>query len=108
MPSLLSSLGALSSFGRFLARVVGAVPLTRDEDPEAAALVRRADDAYRAGRRDDARRLYREALQRRRDDLAALRGLRTRAVDAGSWGEALSLEGRIIGQAPAGERAREA
>jgi lipopolysaccharide biosynthesis regulator YciM len=108
MSRLLASLGALRSLGRLLARVVGAVPLTRDEDPETTALVHRADEASRSGRRDEARRLYREALARQRNDLAALRGLRALASDAGSWPEALALEERIMAQAPASERAREA
>jgi lipopolysaccharide biosynthesis regulator YciM len=108
MASLLSSLGALSSLGRLLARVVGAAPLAGEEDPEATALVHRADEAYRGGRREEARRFYREALQRQRHDLAALRGLRTLAADVGSWAEALGLEERIVAQVPASERAGEA
>jgi lipopolysaccharide biosynthesis regulator YciM len=108
MPSLLSSLSAVSSVGRLLARVIGVVPLLPEEDAETRALAGRADEALRGGRRDEARRLYREVLERRRNDLTALRGLRTLAADAGSWPEALGLEERIVAQAPASERAREA
>lgn len=107
MSALLSSLNLLTSVGRSLARVIGAVSLTRPEDPEITALVRRAEEAMRTGRRDEARRLYREALDRRKTDLPALRGLRGVAADSGTWHEALGLQERIMAQAPSGDRTRE-
>ena len=108
MRSLIPSLGALTSFGRMLGRLLGAVPLAPAEDPETAALVRQADEAYAAGRPEDARRFYRQALERRRSDPAALRGLRRLAVDAKAWADALGLQERILSAMPAAERAREA
>jgi tetratricopeptide (TPR) repeat protein len=99
MPSLTASLGVLSAAGRLLARVIGAAPLSRTPDPEAAALVREGDEAYRAGNREHARRCYLEALGRRKSDLGALRGLRAVAVDAGAWTEALGFAERALAMA---------
>jgi lipopolysaccharide biosynthesis regulator YciM len=107
MPALLSSLNALASVGRLLARVVGAAPLTHPASAEVAELVRRAGEADRAGRRDEAARLYREALGHRRNDVTALRGLRDLAIDTRSWREALDVAERLVAQVPTGERARE-
>ncbi|HSE93295.1 MAG TPA: tetratricopeptide repeat protein [Methylomirabilota bacterium] len=101
------SLSFLTVAGRFLARIVGAAPLTGAEDPEASALVHRGDEAYRAGRRDEARRCYLDALGRRKHDVDALRGLRTLAIDAGSWPEALGFAERVVAAAPAAARAAE-
>lgn len=98
----------LASLGRALGRLLGASPLARAEDSEGAALVRQGDEAYSAGRREEARRLFREALERRRHDPGALRGLRRLAVDAGSWPEALSLAERVMAAVPANEKSREA
>lgn len=108
MPSLIPSLRLVMSLGRALLRIVGAAPLMPADDPEVAALVREGDEAYRAGRREDARRLYRQALTRRKSDLGALRGLRNVAADGGAWAEALGLEERVVASLSAGERAREA
>lgn len=108
MPSLMSSLRLLSTAGRFLARVAGAVPLAGGDDPEAAALVRRGDEAYRGGRREEARRCYLDALGHRRHDVDALRGLRTLAIDAGAWPEALGFAERALAATPAAARARDA
>ncbi len=108
MPSLMSSLNFLSVAGRLLARVLGAAPLTRPTDPEATALVHRGDEAYRAGRREEARRCYLDALGRRKHDVDALRGLRALSVDAGAWPEALGFAERALAAAPAGARAPEA
>jgi lipopolysaccharide biosynthesis regulator YciM len=108
MPSLIPSLSLVTSVARALLRILGAAPLTPSDDPEVAELVRQGDEAYRAGRRDDARRLYRQALTRRKNDLDALRGLRNLAVDGAAWPEALGLEERIVALVPAAERPREA
>jgi len=107
MPALLSSLNALASVGRLLARVVGAAPLTRAANSEVAELVRRAGEADRAGRRDEAARLYRQALGHHKNEVTALRGLRDLAIDTRSWREALDVAERLVAQVPAGERPRE-
>jgi lipopolysaccharide biosynthesis regulator YciM len=107
MRELISSLGALAPVGRVLGRVLGAWAPVRGEDPEVAAMVRRGDEACDGGRRDEARRLYRQALDRRRNDPGALRGLRRLAVDAGSWSEALGFQERLLSVVPALDRPRE-
>jgi lipopolysaccharide biosynthesis regulator YciM len=108
MPSVLSSLRLLSAVGRLLARVIGAAPLGAPEDPEVTALARRAEEARRTGRREEARRLYRQVLDRRKNDMTALRGLRDVAVESAAWTEALGLQERILGAASPDERSREA
>jgi lipopolysaccharide biosynthesis regulator YciM len=107
MSALLSSLNALASVGRLLGRVVGAAPLTRVADSEVADLLRRAGEALRAGRRDEAARWYRQALEHRKYDVTALRGLRDLALDTHAWRDALEYAERLVAQVPAGERARE-
>jgi tetratricopeptide (TPR) repeat protein len=107
MPALLSSLNALASFGRLIARAVGAAPLTSAASAEIAELLRRAGEADRAGRRDEAAHLYRQVLGHRRNDVTALRGLRDLAIDRRGWRDALDLAERLVAQVPAGERARE-
>ena len=84
MPSLIGSLRAALTVGRLLDRLVGALPLTGTRHPEAAALVRRGDDARRAGRVEEARQLYRQALDRARWAVGALRGQREWAGQAGA------------------------
>ncbi|HSF02086.1 MAG TPA: tetratricopeptide repeat protein [Solirubrobacterales bacterium] len=108
MPVLLSSLNALASVGRLIGRAIGAVPLTRAASAEVAELLRRAGEADRAGRRDEAAHLFRQVLGHRRNDVTALRRLRDLAIDTRSWREALDLAERLVAQVPAGERAREA
>jgi lipopolysaccharide biosynthesis regulator YciM len=107
MPALPSSLNALASVGRLLARVVGLEPLTPAATAEVAELIRRADDANRAGRRDEAAHLYRQALTHNRNEAAALRGLRDLAIEMRRWREALELAERLVAQVPAAERPRE-
>lgn len=106
MSSLTSSLRLLSAASRLLGRLVGPSRLVR-EDPEAAALVRQGDEAYRAGNRDRAQRHYRDALARRKNDVGALQGLRALAVDAGAWTEALGFAERALATAGV-DRQREA
>lgn len=108
MSSVLSSLRVLSTVGRLVARVIGAAPLGLPDDPEVTALTRRAEDARRMGRREEARRLYRQILDRRKNDPTALRGLRDVAVETAAWSEALGLQERVLAAAAASERAREA
>jgi lipopolysaccharide biosynthesis regulator YciM len=104
MPSLIVSVRALAALGRMVARILGAAPLAPPVDPAVAELVRRGDDAVRLGRPEDARRLYREALERDRHHVAALRGLRDLAVNAGDWREALDAAERLVGAVPGPER----
>src|SRR5262245_37571624 len=98
MSALLSSLNALASAGRLLARVVGAAPLTRVADTEVADLLRRAGEALRAGRRDEAARWYRQALEHRKHDVTALRGLRDLAIETHTWRDALEYAERLVAQ----------
>jgi lipopolysaccharide biosynthesis regulator YciM len=107
MPSLIGSLRTALTLGRLAARLAGAWPLRRPGHPEAAALVRRADEARRGGRVEEARQLYRQALDRARWDLGALRGLRDLAVQAGAWPEALALQERVVTVVGSAERAAE-
>lgn len=108
MPSLIGSLRAALALGRLLGRLVGALPLAGGGHPEAAALVRRGDEARRAGRPEEARQLYRQALDRARHEPGALRGLRDLAVQSGAWAEALALQERVLTVAGAAERRAEA
>lgn len=107
MPVRLSSLNALASVGRLLARVVGAAPLTPAATAEVAELNRRAGEASRAGRREEAAQLYRQVLIHHRNDVTALRGLRDLAIEMRRWREALDVAERLVAQVPPGERARE-
>ncbi|MGH7279862.1 MAG: tetratricopeptide repeat protein [Candidatus Rokuibacteriota bacterium] len=77
------------------------------DDPEANALLRQAEDARRAGHREEAASLYRAILQSRRAHLAALRGLRDVTVEARHWEEALGTQQRVLTLVSPTERARE-
>jgi tetratricopeptide (TPR) repeat protein len=88
-----ASARALFSLTRALARVLGA-PSAPPDDPEVTAILREADEARRAGRRDDARRSFRRALERRKHEPTALRGLRDLAIEGGAWREALEFAER--------------
>jgi lipopolysaccharide biosynthesis regulator YciM len=107
MSAFFSSLNVLASAGRLLARVVGVAPLTQVSHTEVAELIRRAGEARRAGRRDDATRWYREALEHRKYDVTALRGLRDLALETQAWRDALDYAERLVAQVPAAERPRE-
>ena len=107
MALLTRPLRTLLALGRLAARLLPSTTGPAVTDPEVARLVRQGDEAYRAGRREEARRAYREAYERRRGDLGALRGLRTLALDAGAWREALTLQQRLVALAPPAERAAE-
>src|SRR5881409_1553795 len=97
MSSLITSLRTITFVGRVLGRVLGALPLTPNDDPEASALVGAAEDAWHAGRHEEARRLFRQAVERRKNDVRALRGLRDLTVEMEAWLEALGVEERLIG-----------
>ncbi|HYB43441.1 MAG TPA: tetratricopeptide repeat protein [Candidatus Methylomirabilis sp.] len=66
-----------------------------------------ADVYHGLGRLDDASDTYQRVLQRDRDHLTALRGLRAVAVEGGDWERALEAEERLIRVIPAGERGAE-
>ncbi|HEY3067567.1 MAG TPA: tetratricopeptide repeat protein [Methylomirabilota bacterium] len=101
------SLTWLARGWRLLEEFLGSPPDIAGEDPETAALLRRADDARRAGRRDEAAALYRDVLRRRRGDVAALRGLRDALVETRQWREALAIQQRLLAVVSPAERARE-
>lgn len=107
MPSLTTSLRTITFVGRVLGRVLGALPLTPNDDPEASALVGAAEDAWHAGRHEEARRLFRQAVERRKNDVRALRGLRDLTVEMEAWLEALGVEERLIGIVAGAERSAE-
>lgn len=79
--------------------------LRGDERPE--TLLAAADGYRRAGRPDDAMAMYRRVLERDRDHLTALRGLRDVAAGRERWAEALEVQERLVQQAPQEDRAGE-
>lgn len=79
--------------------------LRAEERPE--TLVAAADGYHRAGRPDDAIAMYRLVLQRDRDHVTALRGLRGLAVELGRWAEALEAQERVVQLAAPEEQAEE-
>lgn len=101
------SVRLLTTVGRALARLVGAAPLAPADRGEATSLIRRATEAHRAGHRDEARRLFRQALALSKHETTALAGLRDIAAELGAWEEALALQERLLGLVPAGARPRE-
>jgi len=84
----------------------GRTPAEADDSPT-AELVRRAHEARRLGRGDEAATIFRQILQNRRDHLAALRGLRELAAEGGRWREALDAQQRILGAIGSTERSPE-
>ncbi len=116
--SLLGSLRVLVSVAREGRRALRALGVSTKpsrvdgasvppSNPETADLLRRADDAGRAKRRDEAAVLYREVLHRDRHDVRALRALRDLSVERRQWTEALGFEQRLAAAAPSTERAGE-
>jgi tetratricopeptide (TPR) repeat protein len=109
MPPLIRTARALASALGALNRLLGA---PRAEpggaDPRVEAVMGMAADARAEGRYADAASFYRQALQRSRYHLPALRGLRDLAVDARRWEDALEPERRLLALVPAVERPREA
>jgi lipopolysaccharide biosynthesis regulator YciM len=77
------------------------------DDPQIADVLRRAREAHHAGRRDEARTLYRHVVETHRDHVDGLRGLRDLALDGGDLVEALRLQERVIGLASVADRATE-
>jgi tetratricopeptide (TPR) repeat protein len=118
-PSPISgALRSLAGLVRDLGRIVAAVPVdwasllrTRPavptDDPETRDLLRRADEAGAAGRREEAAALYRAVRARHPRHVAALRALRDLAVDAERWREALDAQEAVLDAVPANARAAE-
>ena len=82
--SLLSLGLSLKSFFK-----VGAGRRAEADDSSTVELLQRAQEARRLGRTDEAATHLRQILQKRRDHLGALRGLRDLAAESGRWREAL-------------------
>lgn len=96
--TLLASLRTLVSVGLGLRRLfAGGAAAPAQDDPQTLELLRHADEARAAGRREEAGTLYRQILQTRRGHLRALHGLRDLAVEAGQWREVLDLQHGILG-----------
>jgi lipopolysaccharide biosynthesis regulator YciM len=76
-------------------------------EERATTLLAVADDYRRLGRPDDAVGTYRRVLDRDREHLGALRGLRDVAAQRGRWAEALEAEERLIRTVPRDDRSAE-
>jgi tetratricopeptide (TPR) repeat protein len=101
-------LGRLASLGRDLGRLLG-VPRPSDADPgQTDEWLRSAETAREQGRHEPAFDLYRQVVQRRGADPAALRGLRVSALALGRYAVAVDAQQRLLAAAAPGERAREA
>lgn len=107
--TLLGPLRTLVSVGLGLKRLLDlrGTPAPGADDARTVELLRRADEARRASRREEAGTLYRQILQARRNHLGALHGLRDLAVEAGQWAQALEAQQRIVGVVGAPERSPE-
>jgi len=106
LPDTVRSLLALGLTLKNLFTVGGRRPVVAD-DSSTLELLRRAEEARRLGRDDEAATTYRQILQTRRDHLGALRGLRELAVEGGRWREALDAQQRILGAVGSTERSPE-
>ena len=82
------------------------IPAGEDDAPT-TDLLRRAREARRVGRRDEAGTHLRLILQTHRNHLGALRGLRDLSVETGRWPEALDAQKRVIGAVGSTERSPE-
>ena len=102
-----ASLSALLTLGRQLAERLRGRPAVQagDDDPQARDAMRRAGEARRGGRLDEARTLYRYVLQRWPHHADALRTLRDLAIDERNWDEAIALQERLLEIAPPADRA---
>ena len=103
------SLRSLLSLGLTLKSFfnLGATPRSDADDAPTSELLRRAQEARRLGRHDEAGTLLRLLLQTHRDHLGALRGLRDLAVEAERWREALDVQQRVLGAVGSTERSPE-
>ncbi len=95
----LASLRTLVSVGLALRRLLalGRPAARGEDDAQTVGLLGRADEARKAGRREEAGTLYRQILQFHRSHLGALRGLRDLVVEGAQWAQALDAQQRIIG-----------
>jgi lipopolysaccharide biosynthesis regulator YciM len=95
------------SLGLALRRLLDRPTPSPEDDTQTVDLLRRAQEARRSGRREEAGTLFRLVLQTHRAHLGALRGLREIAVEVGRWSEALDAQKRIIGAIGSTERSPE-
>ena len=104
-----ASLSTLLTLGRQLAERLRGRPAVRagEDDPQARDAMRRASEARRAGRLEEARTLYRYVLQRWPHHAEALRTLRDLAIDERNWDDAIALQERLLEIAPPADRAAE-
>src|SRR5207249_1483325 len=86
---------------------VGAGHRAEADDSRTVELLQRVQEARRLGRNDEAATHFGQVLQRRRDHLGALRGLRDLAAEAGRWREALDAQQRVLGAVGSTERSPE-
>jgi lipopolysaccharide biosynthesis regulator YciM len=106
-PALDPVLSLLRRLGPWLGRSRTTAVSTGQGDPQAADALRRAQEARRGGRLDEARTLYRYLLQRWPHHAEALRGLRDFAIADRDWDEAVAIQQRLLGVAAPAERAVE-
>jgi lipopolysaccharide biosynthesis regulator YciM len=109
-PTLGSPLPTLAALARRALRAVGferPAP-TGERDPQAVDGMRRAQEARRAGRLEEARTLFRHVAQRWPGHLGALHELRDLAVEARQWDDAIAVQHQIMALAPRADRAAEA
>ena len=106
---MMPSFRTLVSLGRQLGRFFVARDPTAagEDDPQAVDAVRRAREAYRQRRSDEAATLYRYVLQRWPQHADALRGLRDLAIDARDWDEAVAIQQKLLAVARPADRAVE-
>jgi len=76
-------------------------------EERAETLLAVAEDYRRLGRPDDVIATYRRLLERDREHLTALRGLRAAAAEHGRWAEALEAQERLLRAAPREDRPAE-
>ena len=107
--TLPASVRSLLSLGLTLKSwlATGAGRRTEADDSPTIELLQRAQEGRRLGRNDEAATLYRQILQRRREHLGALRGLRDLAAEGDRWREALDAQQRVLGAVGSTERSPE-
>lgn len=96
-------LDLLASLGRML----GTSRRPEADSPEIQQWLREAEAARHGGRPDEASALYRRVLAERGSHPEALRGLRQVAASAGRYGDAISLQQRVLAALPLEDRAAE-
>jgi lipopolysaccharide biosynthesis regulator YciM len=105
---MMSALRSLTSLGRRLVALLPArVVATGEDDPQAIEGMRRAAEAARQDRPQEAATLFRHLLQRWPQHAGALRGLRDLAIAARDWDEAVAIQQRLLAMARPADRAVE-